>query len=95
MSLIKNILTFGACGRIEESMKNYNNVKNQYNSRLYKMKSKSREVDAVLEAVVRVKVEALNNLNSFKEFSVENIEGSLSNSHKFKSPDFRQINQRL
>ena len=62
---------------------------------MHEMKSKSHEVNAVLEAVVRVKVEALNNLNSFKEFSVDNIEGSLSNSHKFKSPDFRQINQTL
>lgn len=95
MSIIKNLLTFGAYGRIEDSMKEYNKVKNRYNSRLHEMKSKSHEVNAVLEAVVRVKVEALNNLNSFKEFSVDNIEGSLSNSHKFKSPDFRQINQTL
>lgn len=95
MSTIKNILTFGAYGRVEEAMKKYNKVKNRYNSRLYKMKSKSREVDAVLDKVVRVKIEAIKTLNTFKEFSVGNIEKSLYKSNQFKSADFKQINQTL
>jgi hypothetical protein len=95
MSTIKNLLTFGAYGRIEKAMKKYNKVKKRYNSKLYKMKSKSREVDAVLETVVRVKIEALKNLNTFKEFSVGNIESPLYSSYKFESADFKQINQTL
>lgn len=95
MSTIKNILTFGAYGRIEEAMEKYNKVKKRYNSRLHKMKSKSREVDAVLETVVQVKIEAIKNLNTFKEFSVGYIENQLYNSNKFKSADFKHINQTL
>ncbi|GGA40684.1 ankyrin repeat domain-containing protein [Psychrobacillus lasiicapitis] len=95
MSTIKNILTFGAYGRIEEAVEKYNKVKKRYNSRLYKMKLKSREVDAVLETVVRVKIEAIKNLNTFKEFSVGNIENTLYKSNKFKSADFKHINQTL
>jgi hypothetical protein len=95
MSTIKNILTFGAYGRIEEAMKKYNKVKNRYNSRLNKMNSVSREVDAVLETVVRVKIEAIKNLNTFKEFSLGNIENPLYKSNKFKSTDFKYINQTL
>jgi hypothetical protein len=93
MSTIKNILTFGAYGRIEKAMKKYNKVKKRYLYRLSKMKSKSRKVEALLKTVVRVKVEAVKNLNTYKEFSVGNMENPLAT--KFKSEDFKQINQIL
>jgi hypothetical protein len=68
MSTIKNILTFGAFGRIEDAMKKYNKVKKRYNSRLNKMNSVSREVDSVLETVVRVKIEAIKILIHLRNF---------------------------
>ncbi|WP_284561045.1 hypothetical protein [Bacillus sp. T2.9-1] len=95
MSTMKNILTFGAYGRIQEAMKKYNKIKKRYNFKLYKMKSKSREVHAVLEKVVRVKIEAIKTLNTFKEFSVGNIESPFYKSNLYESVDFKQINQTL
>ncbi|MFC4322596.1 hypothetical protein [Litchfieldia salsa] len=92
MSTFKNILTFGAYGRIEEAMAKYNKVKNRYNAKLRKMKIKSREVDALLETVVQVKVEAIKDLHTFKELTVGNQEKTLNQP---KLSDFKIINQTL
>ncbi|MGD6816337.1 hypothetical protein ACQCVE_04570 [Metabacillus sp. 113a] len=95
MSTIKNILTFGAYGRIEEAMKNYNKVKNQYDLKLRKMRSKSRELDSVLETVVQVKIEAIKVLNTCKDFSAGSIDGSPYKLNRFTLPESKRINQTL
>lgn len=40
-----------------------------------------------------MKIKAIKNLNTFKEFSVGNIENPLFKSNKFKSANFKHINQ--
>lgn len=95
MSTIKNLLTFGAHGRVEEKIMKYKKVRNKYDSKLKKMKVKSRKVNEILKTVVEVKIEAIKILNSFKEFSVDNIEKELYSSNIFKPADFKHIDQTL
>lgn len=62
MAFFKNLLTFGAHGRIERKMEEFEDLKVQYESLYYEMDSKRKDVNKTLEKVIRFKVEAVKSL---------------------------------
>ncbi|QTH39781.1 hypothetical protein J4772_19265 [Cohnella sp. LGH] len=96
MAFFKNLLTFGAHGRIERKMEEFEDLKVQYESLYYEMDSKRKDVNKTLEKVIRFKVEAVKSLQKINKVSKnlkskdrEFIYRNIGNEHQ--TVNFKQI----
>ncbi len=71
-SLIQNIISFGAAGRIEDAMAEYNNVFNVYRAHFEDVERRRDEVAGVLQELVLAKHNAYRSLRRVREV-VQNI----------------------
>ncbi|MFT8323411.1 MAG: hypothetical protein ABF649_21350, partial [Bacillus sp. (in: firmicutes)] len=69
MGIIKNIVTFGASGRIEKKVEEFEELQNEYKSLYASMESKREEVNRLLEETVHLKVQALKSLKKISKIS--------------------------
>ncbi|MBW8347936.1 hypothetical protein K0H71_00575 [Bacillus sp. IITD106] len=96
MSFIKNLVTFGAAGRIDNKVEEFEDLQNEYESLYRKMDSKRENVNDALEKVIKVKIKAVKSLNNITKISKtlkgkerEFIYRSLGND--LETVDFSQI----
>lgn len=69
MSVLKNIVTFGASGRIENKLEDFEDMKLEYESLYRGMEVKREETNTALEELIGVKVSAVKALNKINSIS--------------------------
>jgi hypothetical protein len=74
MGWLKNLATFGASGRIEKKVDEYDDYIYEYNHLYSEMEKKKEELNSTLELLVKKKVESINALKKIKKIS-ENLKG--------------------
>ncbi|KMP25633.1 hypothetical protein A6283_17980 [Bacillus wiedmannii] len=74
MGFIKNLVTFGASGRIERKIEEFNQWKEEYEELYEEMERKRKETNSVLEEVVTSKVRAIKALKKIHKIS-KNLKG--------------------
>ncbi|KYM38813.1 hypothetical protein [Fusobacterium necrophorum] len=84
MGWFKNIVTFGASGRIEKKIDEYDDYIYEYKCLYSDMEKKKEDLNKVLEILVKKKVEAIKSLKKIKKIS-ENLKG------KDRNPIFEEI----
>ena len=62
MGLLKNILTFGASGRVERKLEEFEECKDEYEATHRKMEAKKSDTNKLLKNLVSKKVHALKKL---------------------------------
>lgn len=96
MSFIKNLVTFGAAGRIDNKIEEFEDLQYEYESLYRRMNSKRETVNETLEEVIKMKINAVKSLNKITKIS-KNLKGkdreciyrSLGND--LETVDFSQI----
>jgi len=74
LSFFENLVTFGAHGRIERKLDEFEDLKSQYDSLYHRMESKREDVNRALEQVIDVKVSTVKSLKKIDQIS-KNIKG--------------------
>lgn len=74
MGFLKNFITLGASGRIENKIEEYEDYISDYNSIYSKMEAKREEVNEVLNSLIEVKVKSLKSLKKIEKIT-KNIKG--------------------
>lgn len=69
MGFWQNLITFGASGRIEDQIRNYENLTRDFQDLLTHFESRREETKVVLEMLIEKKVEALNSLKKITKIS--------------------------
>ncbi|PWK16494.1 hypothetical protein [Tumebacillus permanentifrigoris] len=69
MSLLRNIVTFGASGRIEKKLHEFEDLQFEYEQLFMKTESKRASVNSVLEQVIKVKLSAVESLKEINKIS--------------------------
>lgn len=69
MGWFKNLVTFGASGRIEKKVDEYDDYIYEYNHLYSEMEKKKEELNKTLEILVKKKVEAIKSLKKIKKIS--------------------------
>jgi len=96
VSFFKNVVTFGAHGRVERKITEFEDLKIQYEQLYTEMESKRRDVDITLENVIQVKVKAVKSLKKISKVS-KNLKGkdrdvvSRSYGNQYEMIDFKRI----
>ncbi|OBR62843.1 hypothetical protein A7K91_15760 [Paenibacillus oryzae] len=96
MSFLKNLISFGAHGRIERKVEEFEDLKEQYNALYLQMETRREQVNHVLENVIQVKLSAVKSLEkinsiakNIKSKDREFIYRQLGN--QYESVDFKHI----
>lgn len=74
MGFFKNIVTFGASGRVEKKIAEYEGYINDYNSIYPQMEKRKNEINEVLESVIKIKVKSLKSLKKIEKIT-KNLKG--------------------
>lgn len=74
MSLLKNILTFGAHGRIERKLEEFEDLRMEYEGLYAQMERKRATTNHTLEQVIKVKMSAVESLKKINRIS-QNLKG--------------------
>lgn len=69
---LKNIITFGAAGRIENAQEQYNKTFNKYKRLENKYKKTNKELTSLFENVVQTKIDAQNAAKKITEINIIN-----------------------
>lgn len=69
MGTFKNIMTFGAAGRVEKKLEIFNDLKEEYENLFSSMERRCEEVNEVLEELIRVKVDCIESLKQISKIS--------------------------
>ena len=83
MGWFKNLVTFGASGKIEKKIDEYDDYIYEYNHLYSEMEKKKEELNSTLEILVKKKIEAIKSLKKIKK-----------NSWKFKGKRQRLYSRR-
>lgn len=100
MGFIKNVVTFGAAGRIEKKLKEFDNLKDTYDKLYGEMERKREKVNETLEKLIRVKVKSVKSLKKINKIS-ENIQGKEREvlerkiGNEFEDVSFTKINETI
>lgn len=100
MSFFKNLVTFGAHGRIERKLEEFEELKADYESLYRQMESKREDVNKTLKQVIKVKVKAVKSLSKIKKVT-KNIKGKEREfvyhhvGNEFEAVDFQFIDQTI
>lgn len=100
MGIFKNLVTFGAAGRIERKMDDFEDLRVRYEEVYQEMEVKREKVNKVLENVIETKVAALKSLQKISSISKnlksrdrEFIYRKVGND--FETVDFARVNQTI
>lgn len=74
MEFLKNLVTFGASGRIDRKIEEFDDLKAQYQNLYNKMEQKRLGVNRLLQEVINVKVRAVKSLDKINTIS-KNLKG--------------------
>lgn len=74
MGLFKNLVTFGAAGRIEKKQNAYEDLQEEYQDLYEQMEDRRLQVNQVLEQVIQVKAQSVKSLQNIRKLS-KNIQG--------------------
>lgn len=74
MGLFKNIITFGASGRIERKIEEFDDLKDRYQNLYNEMEQSRVQVNQLLQRLITVKVKAVKSLERISTIS-KNIKG--------------------
>lgn len=74
MEIFKNVVTFGAEGRIKKKINEFDNLKNKYNKLYKEMENKKNNVNKILEKLIKIKVQSVQDLKKINEIS-KNLKG--------------------
>lgn len=84
MGWFKNLVTFGASGRIEKKVDEYDDYIYEYNHLYSEMEKKKEELNSTLEILVKKKIEAIKSLKkiaeNFKEKDRDSIQEEINDS---------------
>lgn len=69
MGILKNIITFGASGRVEKKINEYEGYIKEYNEVYPIIEKRRKEVNKILEKVIKEKVKSLNALKKIDKIS--------------------------
>ena len=69
MGWLKNLATFGASGRIEKKVDEYDDYIYEYNHLYSEMEKKKEELNSTLEILVKKKIEAIKSLKKIKKIA--------------------------
>lgn len=69
MGLLRNIVTFGASGRIEKKVEEFNDLKEEYEKLYEYMEKRRSETNNVLQEVIKVKVKCVKSLKQITKIS--------------------------
>ena len=69
MGWFKNLVTFGASGRIEKKVDEYDDYIYEYNHLYSEMEKKKEELNSTLEILVKKKIEAIKSLKKIKKIA--------------------------
>ena len=69
MGWFKNLVTFGASGRIEKKVDEYDDYIYEYNHLYPEMEKKKEELNSTLEILVKKKIEAIKSLKKIKKIA--------------------------
>ncbi|MDM5329850.1 hypothetical protein [Neobacillus sp. CF12] len=69
MSFFKNLVTFGASGRIDRKVEEFEDLQYEYESLYRRMEDRRESVNKALEKVVKLKVKSVNSLNKISKIS--------------------------
>lgn len=75
---VKNIVTFGASGRVDNKLEEFYKLKSNYENLYFKMENKRQQVNKTLEKLIDVKVECVNSLRKIPQLS-KNLQGKERN----------------
>lgn len=100
MSIIKNVLTFGASGRIDDKMNEFNELHEDYQNLYQEMDLKRTAVNNTLKQVIDLKVQSVKSLKKInkiskkiksknRQFASNLFEGNIN------SVDFQQIEETI
>ena len=100
MSYLKNIVTFGAHGRIERKVEEFEGLKQDYESLYLRMETRRKEIDKTLENVIHVKVNAVKSLGKINKISknlkTKDREFIYRNTrNEYETVNFKQIDQTI
>jgi hypothetical protein len=74
MSFLKNLVTFGASGRIENKVEEFEDLKYEYESLFRRMETRRDNVNKTFEKVIKIKVTSVKSLNKISKIS-KNLKG--------------------
>lgn len=74
MGFFKNIITFGASGRVEKKIKEYERYIEEYKLIYPKMEKRKKEINKVLKSLITVKIKSLKSLKKIEKIS-KNLKG--------------------
>jgi hypothetical protein len=100
MSFLKNLVTFGAHGRIERKLEEFEDLKDQYESLYSRMEAKREEVNRTLQRVIKTKVHAVKSLRKIQKIS-KNIKDRdrdfiyRSIGNEYETVDFHHIDETI
>lgn len=100
MSFLKNVVTFGASGRIEKKVEEFEDLQYEYETLFQNMEKKRANVNQTLETVISTKVTSVKALNKISKIS-KNLKGKdrefiyRSIGKDFETVDFDQIDTTL
>jgi len=100
MGFFKNLITFGASGRIENKMEEFEDLRYEYEALHREMEQQRDRVNRTLETVVKVKVKSVNSLKKINQISKslkgkdrEVIYHNIGN--QYETVDFTRIEETL
>lgn len=74
MGLFKNIITFGAAGRVERKVEEFEDLRGEYEYLYGQMEEQRQKVNLLLERLIQTKVSAVNSLKQISSIS-KNLKG--------------------
>ncbi|MFZ3171820.1 MAG: hypothetical protein WA118_07565 [Carboxydocellales bacterium] len=74
MGLLKNLVTFGASGRIDSKVEEFEDLQYEYESSYQSMEFKRDSANKTLEELVKIKVRSVKSLNKINKIS-KNLKG--------------------
>lgn len=100
MGFLKNLVTFGAQGRIDRKLEELDELKEEYEMLYSRMERRREEVNQRLQHVIRTKVKAVKSLKQIQKVS-KNIKGKDRDfvyskiGNEYEAVDFRHIDQTI
>ena len=93
MGILKNIVTFGAAGRIEEAQSNYESVYKKYEKLKSKYENKNSEIQSVFRKLIELKMKVQNTTKKINYFPVLNasVKNRIDKSENTKHLNISQL----
>lgn len=97
---LKNLVTFGAAGKVESKIEEYEDYIQEYKNKYQRMEMEREETNAILENLIKAKIRAIKNLQKINKIS-KSLEAKNRDTltrkvgDTFESVDFKAIDNTL